>query len=139
MKVKDVMHTGVCVVDADTPVKAIARRMRDEDIGAVPVKADGKIVGLITDRDIALRGVAGDEDLAKIKARDVMTPHLVACSPGDDIDEALDLMESNQVRRLPVLDADKRPVGILSLGDLCSRLPAKTAGAVLRSVAAHHA
>jgi CBS domain-containing protein len=138
MKIMEVRHTGVSIVEADTPLRAVAKRMRDEDIGAVPVRAGGEIVGLITDRDIACRAVAGERDVSQLTARDVMTPSPTSCSPDDEVEAVLELMEAKQIRRIPVLDEARRPVGMLSLGDLCQRLPTRTAGDVLRTVAAHH-
>lgn len=138
MKILEVMHTGVSIVEADAPLRAVAKRMREEDIGAVPVRSGGEIVGLITDRDIACRGVAGDRDVSELTARDVMTPNPTSCSPDDEVEAVLELMEAKQIRRIPVLDEERRPVGMLSLGDLCQRLPTRTAGDVLRTVAAHH-
>lgn len=138
MKILEVMHTGVSIVEADAPLRAVAKRMREEDIGAVPVRAGGEIVGLITDRDIACRAVAGDRDVSELTARDVMTPNPTSCSPDDEVEAVLELMEAKQIRRIPVLDEERRPVGMLSLGDLCQRLPTRTAGDVLRTVAAHH-
>jgi len=99
MKVKDVMHKGVTCVEPTTPVKELAKRMRDSDIGAIPVCADGRLVGIVTDRDIICRAVADTGNLGKMTAQDVMTKNVVCCSPEDYIDLAIDVIEANQVRR----------------------------------------
>ena len=70
MKVKDMMHKGVECVSPDTAINAIAKRMRELDVGAIPVAADGKLVGMVTDRDITIRCVADNQDMSKVKAKD---------------------------------------------------------------------
>lgn len=139
MKVKDVMHTGAYVVETETPLQEVARRMKLDDIGVVPVKADGKLVGILTDRDIIVRAVAAKADLEQTTAGQIMSRQPLCCQDDDDLEEAIETMQSKRVRRMPVLDARRRPVGILSLGDISHEVPAKEAGALLRSVSAHHA
>ena len=138
MKVKDVMHKGVTCVEPTTPVKELAKRMRDSDIGAIPVCADGRLVGIVTDRDITCRAVADTGNLGKMTAQDVMTKDVVCCSPEDHIDLAIDVIEAKQVRRLPVTDSHKNVLRMLSLGDISHKVKKELSGEVLRMVSGHH-
>ncbi len=138
MKVKDVMHKGATCVEPSTPVRDIAKRMRASDVGALPVKANGHLVGIVTDRDITCRAIGDSGDVSKMTARDVMTGDVVCCSPDDDIDVALEVMEAKQIRRLPVTDSHKAMIGMLSLGDISHKLSKDKSGEVLRAVSGHH-
>ncbi len=138
MKVKNCMHKGAQWVSPDTPVKAVAKAMREQDIGAVPVGENDRLIGMVTDRDIAVRGVADGKDVAALKARDVMTKGIVWCRDSDDLTHAANMMQSKRVRRLPVIDKDKRMVGILSLGDLSQAGTERTIAAATKAVSAHH-
>lgn len=138
MKVKDAMHRGVEWVSPETSLAEVARLMRQHDIGAVPVGEDDRLIGMITDRDIVCRGLAGEKDPRKLTARDVMTKGIVFCRSEEDLDEATRTMEDRQIRRLPVIDSNKRMVGILSLGDISSTGQKDLSGEVLKAVAAHH-
>lgn len=138
MKVKDAMHKGTTCVEPRTPVTDIAKRMRDTDVGAIPVRADGQMVGIITDRDITCRAVADSGNPSKLTAQDVMTKNVISCSPDDDISVAIKAMEAKKIRRLPVTDSDKAIVGMLSLGDISHKVGDELSGEVLRAVSAHH-
>lgn len=138
MQVKEVMHKGVQFVEQSTPIKEIAKQMRDFDIGAIPVMAKGRIVGMVTDRDLACRALADGADLDRVTARDVMTKNAVCCSPSDDIRTAIQTMEAKQIRRLAVTDEDHAVLGMLSLGDISSKLGKQVSGEALRAVSAHH-
>lgn len=139
MKVKDVMHKGAQLVEQSTPVTEIAKRMRDFDIGALPVTSKGHIVGMITDRDLACRALANGADLAKLTAKDVMTKNALCCSPDDDVETAVETMEAKKIRRLAVTDENHAVLGMLSLGDISTKLSKQACGEVLRAVSAHHA
>jgi CBS domain-containing protein len=139
MKVKDAMHKGVEWVAPDTPVSEIARRMRDKDIGAVPVGENDRLVGMVTDRDIACRAVAAGKDLSKTSARDIMTKGIVYCRDTEELDDALRIMEEKKLRRLPVINEKKRMVGMLSLGDIAHSATHELTGEVVSAVAEHHA
>jgi CBS domain-containing protein len=104
------------VNDSDLVVEA-ARIMRDEDIGDVIVLADGQVTGIVTDRDIVMRGVAEGRDAGSTSVGEVSTTGIETVHPGQSIDDAVRLMRAHDVRRLPVTDGG-RPVGIISLGDL---------------------
>jgi CBS domain-containing protein len=138
MKVKDVMHKGTTWVQPDTSVKDIAKRMRKFDVGAIPVRADGELVGIVTDRDITCRALANSGDVDKMTAKDVMTTKVVSCSPEDDIASAIKIMETKKVRRLPVTDSGRGVVGMLSLGDVSHKVGKQLSGEMLRAVSAHH-
>ncbi|HPS76345.1 MAG TPA: CBS domain-containing protein [Oscillospiraceae bacterium] len=118
MKVYDLMCDHVISVGADEPVTAAARILKQQNIGALPVCGkDGRLQGIVTDRDIVLRCVAPAADPDTLTVRDVMTRGVVTVSPYDDIAAAARLMASSQVRRLPVCQ-DGAVVGMLALGDL---------------------
>ncbi len=138
MKVKDVMHKGATFVDAHASVRQVAKRMRESDIGAIPVKADGQLVGIVTDRDIACRALGNGSELSTMTAQDVMTKNVVCCSPEDNVQDVIKVMETKQIRRMPVTDNHKMMVGMLNLGDISHKVGKQTAGEVLRAVSGHH-
>jgi CBS domain-containing protein len=121
MKVKDVMTRDVEKIAADNFLKDAASMMRSLDVGALPVCENDKLVGIITDRDIAVRGVAAGLDPSQATVRDVMTESVCWCYEDDDVQKAAKFMEEHQIRRLPVFDKSNRAVGIVSLGDLATR------------------
>lgn len=136
--VKSAMHNGAEWVGPKTSVTEVAKRMRELDVGSIPVGENDRLIGMVTDRDIICRGVANGGDLSRLTARDVMTKGIVYCRDRDSIDEALGIMESKQVRRLPVIDDNKRMVGILSFGDISHAAPARQAGELVAACSAHH-
>jgi CBS domain-containing protein len=139
MKVKDVMHKGADWLGPDTPVREIARLMRDHDIGSVPIGEDDRLVGMVTDRDIVCNGVAADNfDPDAFKARDVMTADIHCCSEDDDLSKAVRHMEDLKIRRLPVINRSKRMTGMLSLGDISRVAPGELVTDWAKSVSAHH-
>ncbi len=138
MKVKDAMHKGVQWVAPDLPLPAIAQKMQKYDVGVIPVGENDRLIGMVTDRDIALRGVADGKDPAKLTAKDVMTKSVVWCRDTDDLGDAAHLMETKKIRRLPVIDADKRMVGMISLGDVSHAASQKIAAELAKAVSAHH-
>jgi len=138
MKVKEAMHKGTTCVEPSTPVIDIAKYMRDDDVGAIPVRTDGRLVGIVTDRDIACRAVTHSGNISKLTAQDIMTKDVTCCSAEDDLVIALKVMEAKKIRRLPVTDAHKTMIGMLSLGDISHRLSNDLTGEVLRAVSAHH-
>ncbi len=138
-KVKDAMHVSAEWRDPGASLTEIAQLMKAKDIGAVPIGEDDRLVGIVTDRDIALRAVANEIDLGTAIARDVMSREVHYCMEDEEIDEAIELMEEKQIRRLPVVNREKRLVGMLSLGDISQATSQNAAGELLRSVSAHHA
>jgi CBS domain-containing protein len=115
--VKDVMTFGVAAVRPESSIMEVAQLMRDQDIGDVLVAEGDRVVGVITDRDIAVRAVADGKDPQSVSAVSIAAAEPVTVSPHDTVEEAVTLMRDNAVRRLPVID-EGRPVGIVSLGDL---------------------
>jgi CBS domain-containing protein len=105
-------------ISPDATVQEVAQRMKELDVGAMPICKDDRLAGMVTDRDIILRCVAEGHDPRADHASDVMTPKVIYCFEDQDVAEAAELMHDKQIRRLPVLNRDKRLVGIVSLGDL---------------------
>jgi CBS domain-containing protein len=118
MKVKQAMHAGAQWVEPGTPLLELARLMRDHNIGAIPIGENDRLVGMVTDRDIVCRGLAGGLNIANATARDVMSKGIFYCRDTQEVSDAARTMEQNKVRRLPVIDEGKRLVGILSVGDI---------------------
>ena len=118
MQIKDIMSKNVEVVTPDTLLSEVAKKMLQRDCGCILVTKDDRLVGVITDRDIALRCVAEGHHPAETTAEEVMSPEMLYCRDTDDKDDVVKNMGENKVRRLAVLDADKRLVGIVTLGDL---------------------
>jgi CBS domain-containing protein len=118
MRVFEVMTKNAECIRPDATVRDAAGRMRDLDVGSLPVCDNDRIVGVVTDRDIAVRSVAEGHDPRADHVRDIMTNGVTYCFEDQDIREAADLMREKQIRRLPVLSRAKRLVGIVSLGDL---------------------
>ncbi|MEU6820130.1 CBS domain-containing protein [Streptomyces atriruber] len=115
--VRDVMTPGVVAVRPDASLVEAAQLMRAQDIGDVLVASEGRVLGVLTDRDIALRAVADGADPLTVSAQAVCTPNPVVVTPDEAVSAAIDLMRDHAVRRLPVVE-DGHPVGMVSLGDL---------------------
>ena len=118
MKIQDVMTQDVEIAGPDDTLTTVAKMMADLDVGVLPVGENDRLVGMITDRDIAIRGVAKGDSVGGMKVRDVMTKDVKYCFDDEDTHTVAEKMAGWQVRRLPVLNTDKRLVGIVSLGDL---------------------
>ncbi|HEY4076521.1 MAG TPA: CBS domain-containing protein [Rhizomicrobium sp.] len=119
MQVQDLMTRDVTTTNPEETVQQAAKRMAELDLGALPVSENDRLVGIITDRDIAVRAIAEGKG-PHLKVRDVMTPDIKYCFADQEIDEIASNMADVQVRRLPVVNRDKRLVGILSLGDIAT-------------------
>ena len=132
------MHPGASWIDPDAPLTDLAERMRKEDIGAIPVGENDKLIGIVTDRDIVVRGLIGKADPRQLTARDVMSAPIMFCHANEDPEDAVRIMERKQIRRLPVIDEHRRMVGMLSLGDVAAQVSASLASEALRAVSAHH-
>jgi len=121
MQVKDIMTANVECVRPGDSLQDAARKMRDLDVGPLPVCGDDdRLAGMITDRDITIRAVAEGRDPKTTPVREAMTEDLVFCFEEQDVEEAARTMQERQVRRLVVLNGQKRLVGIVSLGDLAT-------------------
>ena len=115
-KLKDLMSRDVKVISPDMTIRDAAKKMRDGDFGMMPVGEDDRLIGTISDRDIAIRAVAEGKD-AGTSVRDVMSEGVAWAYEDDSVEEAAKIMSERQVRRLPVVDRNKRLVGIVALGD----------------------
>lgn len=123
MNVREVMTSHAEWIAPTLSITEAARKLRDHKIGCLPVGENDRLVGILTDRDIVCRAVAGGADLATTKAADVMTKGVTYCFEDDTIEAAIDQLEANRIHHIPVLSRQKRMVGILSLSDLASRGP----------------
>jgi len=117
-KVQDVMSKQPIQLDRQTTLVEAATKMCDANVGAVIVVEDGKIMGIATDRDIAIRAVAKGKDPNTTRLSEICSCDLTTVLANDDVDRAIELMRQKAIRRLPVVDSQNRAVGILSLGDL---------------------
>ena len=118
MQIKDLMNPSVVTIEPTSSAALAARLISRHNVGVLPVcGADGRLRGVVTDRDIVLRCIAAEEDPAQTMVRDIMTRSCATVSPGDDCREATRIMSARQVRRLPVVE-EGRLVGMISLSDL---------------------
>ena len=135
MKLKEVMSTDVEVLHpTDTP-KTAAQKMRDRDIGFLPVVEAGQLLGVLTDRDLVVRLIADGVQIDSMLGRDVVTSPGIHVYEDQTVDEAAQIMRDHQIRRLVVLSrGDGNVIGVVSLGDLATNTPSEEAGDVLKSV-----
>ncbi|HEX2171755.1 MAG TPA: CBS domain-containing protein [Dehalococcoidia bacterium] len=117
-QIREIMTPNVEVIRPDTPLQEAARKMKDLDVGVMPVCDGDRLVGMLTDRDITVRATAEGRDPKSTQTRDVMTPSVAYCYEDQDVRDAARMMEDAQIRRLPIVSREKRLVGIVSLGDL---------------------
>ncbi|MBI2790637.1 MAG: CBS domain-containing protein [Gammaproteobacteria bacterium] len=118
MKVSQAMHANPVCVNINESMAKIAKQMKEGDFGTVIVLEGDKAQGIITDRDMVVRAIASGLDMTTITAKDIMSKKLESCNATDSISQAADKMKNKKIRRLIVLDANSKPVGILSLGDI---------------------
>jgi CBS domain-containing protein len=121
MQIREVMTQGAEIISPNAPAIEAAAKMREFDVGSLPVCDGERLEGLLTDRDIAVRLVAAGLDPSKTRVSEIMTPGATYCFDDQTLDEAAVIMEVHQIRRLPILDRDKHLIGMLSLGDLAVR------------------
>lgn len=133
MKIRDVMTRGVKTVSPDTTAQEAAGFMLSEDAGSMPVSDGETLLGMITDRDIAVRGVAKGHG-PETPVRDLMTGEIICVREDDDVEDVAAKMSEAQVRRLPVLDANEQLCGIVSLGDLSRETNGESAHHALEGV-----
>jgi CBS domain-containing protein len=131
--VRETMTAEPTTVDRSRSLVDSAQLMRDQDVGSLPVTEEGRLIGVITDRDIVIRVVAEGRDVVSATVGDAYSPDPVTVDPGDDLDEALRLMARHQVRRLPVVEGD-RLVGILAQADVALDEKEKKTGEVVQAV-----
>jgi CBS domain-containing protein len=129
MQLKEIMSTQVQRIPTGAAIQDAARQMKTLDVGMIPVFDGDRLVGTLTDRDLAIRAIAEKRDPATTKVSDVMSPGVTYCFQDQDITEAAKIMAEKQIRRLIVLNRDKRLAGIVSLGDLATASASKQAAA----------
>lgn len=134
MKIREIMTPAVQCVRPDDNLVEAAGVMRDLDVGVVPVCDEGKVVGMLTDRDITVRAVAQGADANQMAVRDIMSPQVVCVYEDDSVDAVIRLMEHHQVRRTPVMSIDQRLVGIVSLGDIAVDASPALSAVALRDI-----
>jgi len=132
--VREAMTSKLCSIDTDKTVAYAAKMMRDEDVGIAPIIEGDRLVGVLTDRDIAVRVVAEGGDSEQTKVTDVMSRDLVTLDPDQDLDEALRLMARHQVRRLPVVEEDGRLVGVVAQADVAQHAGDQQTGEVVEQI-----
>jgi CBS domain-containing protein len=116
--IKDVMTSNPCSIDAKKSVAYAAKMMREEDVGLAPIVEGDKLIGMLTDRDIAIRVVAEGRNPEQVKVADVASKQVVTIDPQQELDEALRVMAKHQVRRLAVLEEDGKLVGVVAQADI---------------------
>ena len=135
MKLSEIMTRDVVVMQPDDSLQSAAKKMRDRNIGFIPVCDGEELIGVISDRDITIRALADGMDVSIMLGRDLMTVPAIYCFDDQDVSEAARIMEENQIRRLVILSRDdKRLVGVVSLGDLARNVPADRSGHVLQKI-----
>jgi CBS domain-containing protein len=118
MRLGEVMTRDVEVIGSNARLREAAAKMKDLDVGLIPVCDGDELKGTLTDRDITVRATAEGRNPSKTKVSDIMSKEIAYCFEDQEIEEAMSLMEARQIRRLPILNREKRLVGIVSLGDL---------------------
>lgn len=138
-KVKEVMTDTCEWIAPDTPCADAAKKMRDQDIGFLPVGEGDRLIGMVTDRDITIRCTAEGKDPKTTQVRNVMTEKTYYCFDDESVDDVCANMGDIQVRRLPVVNRDKRLVGIISLGDVAQAAPKAKVGEAQQQITAQTA
>jgi len=133
-RLRDVMTTGVETVAPGDTIRFAAEKMDALDVGSLPVCDGERLIGMVTDRDLAVRAVASGRDPNRTAVIEAMTPELVYAIEGQGIDDAVELMREHEIRRLPVVDEHHRLVGIVALADLATRTGGATASEALEGV-----
>jgi CBS domain-containing protein len=137
MKVEDIMTTKVESVLPTATLRAVARKMSDLGVGALPVVEDGNLIGIITDRDVSVYAIAMGHDPQSTEVQKVMTREVYTCGAGEDISEAAKIMEQHKIRRLTVMGGDQSLAGFLSVDDIAP-VSGDLAGAVLEAATPIH-
>jgi CBS domain-containing protein len=133
-KVREVMTDRPRCVTPETPISEAARLMKSDDVGSLPILEGERLTGIVTDRDIVLQAVAEEKDPRGMPVREVASRELVTIGPEEDLSEALRLMASHQVRRIPVVDEDSRLVGIVAQADIAREVKDKDSGQMLQGI-----
>jgi CBS domain-containing protein len=133
MKIREIMTTNVECVSPDAGVYELANKMKTLDVGFVPICESDRLVGTVTDRDIVVRGIAGGRDITTLNARDIMTHDAFYCFEEDNVKDVAARMREKEVRRMLILNSDKRLVGVVSLGDI-AKVEEKESGKTLKGI-----
>jgi CBS domain-containing protein len=134
--IREVMTSEICSIDADKPVAYAAKMMKDENVGFAPIVEGDRLVGTVTDRDIAVKAVAAGMDPQTTLVREIAETNIVTVAPDQDLDEALQLMASHQVRRLPVVEQGLRLVGVVAQADVAKEAKPKKVGEMVEDISA---
>ena len=132
--IRDAMTSNPRSAESGTPVAEVARLMKSENVGAIPITDGDRLVGIVTDRDIAIQVVAAGKDPQSTTAGEVASQQLVTVDPQQDLDEALRLMAQHQVRRIPVVEEDGKLVGMLAQADVAEHAGAEATGEVVEQI-----
>jgi CBS domain-containing protein len=133
MKISEIMTTNVECVTPETTITELAEKMKSLDVGFLAVCEKDRIAGTVTDRDIVIRGIAGGRDLNSIKTREIMSKEVHWCFENDDIKDVAGKMRDKEVRRMLLLDQNKRLVGVVSIGDL-AKVEEQESGKTLKDI-----
>jgi CBS domain-containing protein len=133
-RIHEAMTSNPCAIEADRSVAYAAKMLKEEDVGIAPIVEQGKLVGVLTDRDIVVRIVAEGKDPDSVPVRDVASENVVTVDPRQDLDEALRLMARYQVRRLPVVEEDGRLVGVVAQADVAGEAKPKQTGELVEEI-----
>lgn len=134
MNIKKIMTGGVEMIDANTTLAEAAKKMRDMDVGFIPVTTDGNIAGVLTDRDIVVRGVAEEREPSSAKVSDIISSEVIMAYEDESVEDVEKRMEENKIRRIVVISRDDEPVGVVSLGDIAVQYDEKKAGHTLEEI-----
>jgi CBS domain-containing protein len=135
-KIKDAMTANPWAIEADKPVAYAAKMMKDENVGFAPIVEGDRLVGTVTDRDIAVKAVAEGKDPQTTLVREIAETNIVTVEPEQDLDDALELMASHQVRRLPVVEQDRKLVGVVAQADVAQEAEAQKVGRMVEEISA---
>ena len=133
MKIRGIMTTNVECVSPETSIEDLAQKMKTLDVGFLAVCENDRLVGTVTDRDIVIRGIASERDINSITAREIMTHDVFWCYEDDDVKDVAEKMREKDVRRMLILNRDKRLVGVVSIGDM-AKVEEGESGKTLRDI-----
>lgn len=134
MQIRDIMTKNVEVIPVNCSVQEAAQKMKDLNVGALPIGDKSKVQGLLTDRDIAIQVVAAGKNPQSCKVQEIMTSPIQWIDQDSSVEEAADMMSDKQIRRLLVMDRNQKPVGFLSLGDIATKVDEQRAGESLQDI-----
>ena len=133
MKIREIMTTNVECVSPETSITDLAQKMKTLDVGFLGVCENDRLVGTVTDRDIVIRGIASERDINSVTAREIMTHDVFWCYEDDDVKDVAEKMREKDVRRMLILNRDKRLVGVVSIGDI-AKVEEGESGKTLRDI-----